>query len=190
MLSGWGFRLQSQRSLCVSLQIARHHVFVLLAGLSVFANSGLKAGRQLRKRFGDFLILRNVRWTSFDEFVTLGPSPVFLLVGLGVLAHRGPKAGRTTRKCYGAFQILRANRGLKAGRKTRKRFGDFPTLCKIRWDSFDEFVSFWPAIVCSIGGLGALANRGPKAGRKTRKRFWDFPHRQPWCLEFVGLFLR
>ena len=89
--------------------------------------------------------------------------------------HRGPKAGRTTRKCYGTFQILRANRGLKAGRKTRKRFGDFPTLCKIRWDSFDEFVSFWPAIVCYIGGLGVLANRGPKAGRKTRKRFGDFP---------------
>ena len=89
--------------------------------------------------------------------------------------HRGPKAGRTTRKCYGTFHILRANRGLKAGRKTRKRFGDFPTLCKIRWDSFDEFVSFWPAIVCSIGGLGVLANRGPKAGRQTRKWFGDFP---------------
>ena len=43
MLSGWGIKPQSQRPLCVSLQIVRHHVFVLLVGLSVFANSGPKA---------------------------------------------------------------------------------------------------------------------------------------------------
>ena len=45
----------------MSLQIVGHHLFVLLVGLGVFANSGPQAGGELRKRFRDFLILRNVR---------------------------------------------------------------------------------------------------------------------------------
>ena len=65
---------RSPRGRCGCFESVRHNVF----GLFVFANRRPKAGRKLRKRFGSSLILRSVRWTSFDEFVTLRPSCVFV----------------------------------------------------------------------------------------------------------------
>ena len=66
---------RSPKDRCGCFESVCHSVFDLF----VFANRRPKAGRKLHKRFGNFLILRSVRWTSFGEFVTLRPSFVFVL---------------------------------------------------------------------------------------------------------------
>ena len=56
-----GFLTAVPEVVYMSLQIVGHHLFVLLVGLGVVANSGPQARGELRKRFRDFLTLRNVR---------------------------------------------------------------------------------------------------------------------------------